>query len=60
MTYKTFLRSCNNWKEFSSARKMTVDTGLAYDEARRACARYNDNRNTRQINRGTKMEFQGE
>lgn len=55
--YKTFKRSCNNWKEFSSARKITVDTGLTYDEAYRQCENFNNNRTTAQIRKGTKMEF---
>ena len=56
-TYRTFLRSCTDWKSFSSARKITQDTGLTYEEAQRACATYNDNRKPAQIRTGTKMEF---
>ena len=56
-TYKTFLRSCTNWQEFSSARKITQDTGLSFEEARERCQEYNDNRNAAQIRKGTKMEF---
>lgn len=55
--YKTFKRSCRNWQEFARARKITVDTGLTIDEARRACDRFNDNRTAAQIRRGTKLEF---
>lgn len=55
--YKTFLRSCRNWQEFSSARKITQDTGLSYEEARRRCDDYNSTRSKRQIANGTKMEF---
>ena len=55
--YKTFVRSCTNWRQFSTARKRTVYTLLTYDEARRACADYNDNRTPAQITKGTKMEF---
>jgi hypothetical protein len=52
--YKTFIRSASasHW-----GRKRTVDTGLTYDEARRACQQYNTDRTTKQINAGTKMEF---
>jgi hypothetical protein len=57
MTYKTFKRSCTNWKQFAKARKMTVDTGLTYEEAQRRCDEYNDNRTPAQIRKGTKMEF---
>ena len=56
-TYKTFKRSCRSWEEFASARKITVDTRLSYDEARDACREYNDNRTKAQIEAGTKMEF---
>ena len=55
--YKTFLRSCTDWKSFGSARKMTQETGLTYDQARERCEAYNKNRNTAQIRKGTKMEF---
>jgi hypothetical protein len=57
MTYKTFKRSCTNWKQFAKARKITVDTGLTYEEAQRRCDEYNDNRTPAQIRKGTKMEF---
>jgi hypothetical protein len=56
-TYYTFLRSCTDWKSFASARKITQDTGLSYEEARQRCDDYNDNRSKRQIAKGTKMEF---
>lgn len=55
--YKTFLRSCTNWKTFFKARKITQNTGLSYDMARNLCREFNENRNARQIRRGTKMEF---
>ena len=57
MTYKTFKRSCTSWQQFGSARKITVDTGLSLEQARRRCTKYNDNRTQRQIRKGTKMEF---
>jgi len=56
-TYKTFKRSCTNWRTFARARKTTVDTHLSYEEARRACARFNDNRTAAQVRKGTMMEF---
>jgi len=56
-TYKTFLRSCTDWKSFASARKLTQDTGLSYEDALQRCGDYNANRNARQITKGTKMEF---
>lgn len=55
--YKTFKRSCTNLEEFARARKITVDRGLTYEEARRQCQQFNNNRTARQIRRGTKMEF---
>jgi len=59
-TYRTFKRSCTGWKSFASARKITVDTGLTIDEARRACDRFNESRTPSQIRRGTKLEFTAE
>lgn len=55
--YKTFIRSCTDWKSFASARKITDSTGLTYEEARARCDWYNSNLNARQIAKGTKMEF---
>lgn len=57
MTYKTFLRSCTDWKSFSKARKITDCTGLTEAEAVARCDSYNENRNARQIRKGTKMEY---
>jgi len=57
VSYRTFKRSANNFRQFSSARKITVDIGLTYEEARRQCARFNENRDARQIRNGTMMEF---
>ncbi len=59
-TYKTFLRSARNWEEFSSSKKRTVDRGLTYDEARRACQAYNKSRTPAQVRAGTKLEFEQE
>ena len=56
-TYKTFKRSCTNWKQFSSARKITEEIGLTYDEARQRCEEFNVNRTPAQIRKGTKLEF---
>lgn len=57
MRYKTFLRAARNFNEFSSARKKTVDRGLTLEEARRACATFNNARSPAQIKRGIKLEF---
>lgn len=59
-TYRTFKRSATNWREFGSARKITVDTRLSYSEAQQQCKDYNDNRTPAQIRRGTMMEFERE
>lgn len=56
-TYRTFLRSCTDWKSFAKARKITQATGLTEAEAYEMCQRYNDNRKPAQIRKGTKMEF---
>lgn len=55
--YRTFKRSATNFEEFSKARKIPCDRNLTVDEARRACAQFNDNRTQDQIRKGTKMEF---
>lgn len=55
--YKTFKRSCTNWKEFGSARKITEETGLTYEQAVQRCEAYNVNRIPAQIRTGTKLEF---
>lgn len=59
-TYKTFKRSATNWREFATARKITEDTGLTLEEARERCDRYNENRTSHQICKGTKLEFTAE
>jgi hypothetical protein len=55
--YKTFKRSCTNWKTFASARKITEETGLTYEQARQRCEDFNNNRTSAQIRKGTKLEF---
>jgi len=56
-TYKTFLRSCRNWEEFASARKITQETGLTLEQAQQRCSDYNKNRTSAQISKGTRLEF---
>ena len=58
--YRTFKRSATSWETFASARKVTVDTGLTLEQARRACRQFNEQRTPRQIRRGTKLEFEQE
>lgn len=56
--YRTFKRSCTDFKSFASARKITDERGLTYDEARRRCDAFNSTRTPSQIRKGTKMEFE--
>lgn len=60
MSYRTFKRSCRNWNEFAKARKITVDRGLTWEEARRQCDQFNNSRTRAQIRKGTKLEFESE
>lgn len=55
--YKTFKRSATNWKQFSSGRKITEETGLTYEQARERCQTFNANRTPAQKRRGTMLEF---
>ena len=57
MRYKTFIRSANGWQDFAKARKITVNYNLSIEEAASICKHYNENRNSRQIKKGTRMEF---
>jgi hypothetical protein len=57
MSYRTFLRSCTDWKSFAKARKITQATGLTEAEAYKMCQEYNASRTPRQIAKGTKMEY---
>lgn len=59
-TYRTFKRSCRNWREFASARKITESRGLSYERAREECEQFNKNRTPAQVRRGTRMEFESE
>lgn len=59
-TYRVFSRSATDWKSFSSARKRTVRTGLSYEEALEMCKEFNNNRNSTQVKKGTKYEFERE
>lgn len=58
MSYRTFKRSAKNWREFSSARKITYDTGLTWEEALRQCEKFNANLTPAQRRKGTRMEFE--
>lgn len=55
--YKTFKRSCVSWNQFAWGRKITDETGLTYEQAKRRCNEFNSNLTSRQKRRGTKMEF---
>ena len=56
--YRTFKRSCTGWKSFASARKITYDTHLTYDQAKEQCKAFNEARTPAQIRRGTMLEFE--
>lgn len=56
--YRTFKRSCRNWQEFASARKITEDRGLTYSQAQERCREFNENLTAAQVRRGTKLEFE--
>jgi len=55
--YKTFKRSATDFKSFASARKMTDETGLTYEQARERCEQFNANLTPAQQRKGTKLEF---
>ena len=55
--YIVFRRSARNFEQFGNARKVIVRRKLTLEEARRACAAFNDHRTEAQIARGTKYEF---
>lgn len=59
-TYRTFIRSARNWEEFANNPKIEQETGLSYDEARDACQQFNSNLTEKEIELGTKMEFETE
>ena len=56
-TYRTFLRSCTDWRSFARARKITQDRGLTYEQARERCEEFKARRTARQIRKGTMLEF---
>ena len=58
--YRTFKRSAVNWQQFASAWKITVETGLTYEQAQQRCEEYNNNRTSVQIRKGTKLEFEAQ
>lgn len=55
--YTTFKRSATNFRQFGSARKITEETGLTYEQAKQRCEEYNANRTPAQIRKGTRLEF---
>ena len=56
--YRVFSRCCRSWEEFATARKREIKSGLSLEQARDICKEFNDNRNSTQISRGTKYEFE--
>ncbi len=59
-TYRTFLRSCTSWQSFAKAKKIEQESGLTLAQARELCRDFNSNRNSDEIEMGTKMEFEAE
>lgn len=59
-TYRTFLRSCTCFEEYSAAEKIEQDTGLTWAEARAACTEWNAARAPDEVASGTKLEFEEE
>lgn len=55
--YRVFTRTAKNWEQFARASKRTVERNLTYSEAHGCCERYNLERTSAQIFRGTKYEF---
>jgi len=58
MSYRTFKRTCTDWKSFGRARKIEDMRGLSYEEARNRCAALNSELTPAQKRRGTKYEFE--
>ena len=56
--YRTFKRSATGWRSFANNRKMTVDTGLTFAQAKAAVDNFNANRTPAQKRRGTMLEFE--
>ncbi len=56
--YRTFKRSARNWEELASARKVTDQRGLTFEQAKERCAQWNKARTHAQVVRGTKLEFE--
>lgn len=56
--YRTFKRTCNDWRSFARARKIEDGRGLTYEEARNRCQMLNAELSPAQKRRGTKFEFE--
>lgn len=54
--YKTFIRSCRNFQEFSTAEKIDQSLGLTFNEAFEECRDFNNNLTQEQIDAGTKLD----
>lgn len=53
--FTVFKRTAKNFKEYSSAEKIVVETDLSIDEAREMCQEFNANRTDEEIAAGTKL-----
>lgn len=58
--YRTFTRQANNWREFTQSRKPVISHGLTFEQARKECERYNEQRTEAQKESGQMMEFERE
>lgn len=56
--YRVFSRTCKNWDQFATAKKITIVENKTLDEARGICFQFNETRNPTQIKRGMKYEFE--
>jgi len=56
--YRTFKRTCTDWKSFARARKIEDMRNLSYEDARNRCQYLNKQLTARQVKAGTKFEFE--
>lgn len=59
-TYRTFRRTCRDWRSFARARKLTEERGLTEAEAHHFCENANKNLTPSQKKRGTRYEYEQE
>lgn len=57
MKIQVFKRSATSFEELATARKIKIEVVENVEKARKICHEFNDNRNQREIKKGTKYEF---